>query len=358
MVGQLNLSKAQSSDYTNTIESLEIPAQSTDGVQEQEETEWSNSRANDFFGYFNQIPDLKNAIIMKAIWNVGKGYTADPETKVILDHIKGYGKDTFRDVLFNMEMNRRIYGDAYAEIIRDTESKELVNIKVLDPATMKIIRNRSGAIIRYEQTSKIPNRKVVNKFKPEDIFHISNNKVADQIHGLSDIEALESTILADQENFLDLKKLMHAQARPLILWKLKTDDQAKISAFVSKINEARKLGEDMFIPDDESIVTHEIVQINISQAIFEWRNDIRNKFYRTIGLPQIVPGAGGQSTESESKVIYTAFQQIVQHDQNYLQEQVWNQLYLKINLIHPESIIEELRQDTAKDGGLSLKPSE
>jgi hypothetical protein len=38
---------------------------------------------------------------MRAIWTVGKKIEADPETTVILDHISGWGKDTFRNILKN-----------------------------------------------------------------------------------------------------------------------------------------------------------------------------------------------------------------------------------------------------------------
>ena len=69
------------------------------------------------------------------------------------------------------------------------------------------------------------------------------------------------------------------------------------------MDQATQKGENIYIPDDDNTISYEVVQVNPNAMIMEWRNDIRNKFYRTIGLPQVVPGAGGSSTESESKVI-------------------------------------------------------
>lgn len=345
----LRIDTATVSDMANSVEAYEIDALNTDGAGDQKETTWQNTEWSTYWGYFNSVPDLKSAMLMKAIWNVGKGYETDPETKVLLENIRGWGKDTFDDIIFNMEVVKRVGGDAYAEIIKDDKGR-LINLKPLDPGSIKIVVDDKGIIKRYEQTSKVKGNKNVVKFKPEDILHLSNNRLADQIHGISDIKGMEETILAECENFNDMKKIMHRQAKPMIMFKLGTDDQSKINTFITKMDSATNLGENIYIPDDENSVSYEVVQVNVSQIILEWRNDIRNKFYRTIGLPQIVPGAGGQSTESESKVIYLAFEQLVEKDQRSLEKQLYNQLFLKINFIPPTSMMENLQQDAAKDG--------
>lgn len=349
-MGNFDLNRSQASDMTNAVKDVTVLAMNTDAATGQQETTYQNSRWSQQFGYFNKVPDLKSAIILKATWNVGKGYETDAGTKVILDHITGWGKDSFEDILFNLEVVKRIGGDAYAEIIR--LNNVIVNLKPLDTGSIKIVVDAKGIIKRYEQTSKIDG-KVQREFKPEDILHFSNNRLADQIHGISDIDAVEEVIKADNEVFVDLKSVMHRQARPMILWKLKTDDDTKIAQFVAKVDAARNLGEDMFIPDDEDMVTHEVVQIPVNNGIFSWTEEIRNKFYRTIGLPQIVPGAGGQSTQSESEVIYLAFEQIVEKDQKQIERQIKEQLGLVINLIPPTTLSKELQQSNIKDGDLS-----
>lgn len=355
-----DITAAQSSDMTNIIEDYSVSPMQTDGAQMQKETEWVNPNWSKYWGYFNAIADLKSAIIMKAIWIVGKGYEAqDTATKIDLELIRGWGKDSFTDVLFNLVVSSRINGDGFAEIIRDEDTSKIINLKPLDPGSIKIVVNSKGQILRYEQIDKGDRKKVVTRFKPEEMFHLCHNRIADQIHGISDIQALENTIKADEENFIDMKKLMHHQVRPFILWKLKTDDETKIAEIRQKIDKARNLGEDMFIPDDDDAVEYEIVQVNVQSAIFEWRNDIRNKFYRTIGLPQVVPGAGGQSTESESKVIYLAFEQIVEKEQKQIEEQIQGQLGIKLNLIPPASLQQNLQQDNQKDGALkAAQPSD
>jgi len=358
-MGNLDIKGTKLGDNTNQVTAYEVAALNVDTAQDLEETAWMNNRASIQWGWFNSNPDLKSALVMKAIWNVGKGYECDAATKVELEHIKGNGKQTFRDILFSLEVMRRIYGDSYAEIIRDEKTQKLINLKLLNPADIKVIFGKDGMIKMYEQINQ-ENKSKAAEWKPEEILHFQNLSMCAQTHGISEIDVLEPTLKADEESFADVRKVMHSQAVPLVLWKLKTDDVTTINDFVGKINRARALGgENVFIPDDENLVSHDIIQVNLSQAIFEWRNDIRNKFYRNIGLPQIIPGAGGSSTESESKVIYTAYGNIVENDQKYIEEKIWNQLYKKIDLIPPESLIPQLQADTKKDvGQLGVTPGE
>ena len=203
---ETNISSTDYSDLTNAMTSFSVDAVSTDGPADQRETEYMNPDWSQQLGYYKQIPELQASIDAKATWTVGKGFTADPQTTFILDGIKGFGKDTFNTILENMIRTYTIGGDAYSEIIRD-KKKNLINIKPLDTGVMKIICNRKGIIIRYEQTSKvgIPPK----KFQPEDILHFSRNRVADEIHGISIIPAVEQIILMRNEAMDDMKQLMH-----------------------------------------------------------------------------------------------------------------------------------------------------
>lgn len=354
MASSLDITNAQSSDMEGWTKTS-VVKKDTDGVSDSGETVYTNDWFTTGWGYFNENAELKNALILKTIWNVGKGYTTEPLYKVQLDRIRGNGNDTFGDILFNMELMRRVARDSFAEIIR-SESGALINLKCLNPADISIVYNNKGIIIRYEQTSK----NGIRKYKPHEILHFTNNRLADQIHGISDIESLQPTILAEKESFTDVTKVMHRQAKPFIIFRYKTDDEVKINKTITTINNLREKGEDLHIPDDDNILSYEVVQVNVSQVIMEWRNDIRNKFYRAIGLPQIQAGAGGQGTESDSKVIYLAFEQLVERDQRYIEDQIWAQLGIRINLIPPTSLSANLQGDEAKDAGqgLTFKPSD
>lgn len=346
----LDIDKAVASD-NEQVDAHEIPQMQMDGPSDQKETTYQITRANDYWGYFNQVGDLKSAIQMKAIWNVGKGYTTDTRTKLILERISGWGKDTFDDILFNLEVCKRVFGDAFAEIIRD-EDGTLINLKVLDPGNVKTIVNRQGIIKRYEFIS--PMLDSPQELKPEEVFHLSHNRIGNQIHGISDIEAMEKTILADDQSFEDLQKIVSFQAKPFIIFKMKTDDEDKINPFVEKVRKLRAKGDDLFIPDDENLLSWELVEVSPSSILLDWRTEVRNRFYRIVGMPLILFGASG-STESGGKIEYTGHEQVWEHDQRYLEKQLWNQLAIKIDLVSPVSLLDQLQTDESKDSNQGLE---
>ena len=350
----LNIGAATASSLSTTVSDVTVTPIQQDQVGNQEETIWQNHEWTKQWGFLNDVAEFHSAMIMKSIWNVGKSYQTDPETQVILDNITGWGKDTFDDILFNMDLIRRVGGDSYAEIMRDEEGT-IINLKPLDPGAMKIILNKKGVIIRYEQ--HIGGE--VEKFNPKDIFHLSHKRLGDQIHGISDLKSIEKTISAEFENFDDMKKIMHRQAKPMIIFKLKTDDTTKINAFIAKMDAATNKGENIYVPDDENTLSWEVVQIDITNTIIAWRTDIRNKFYRAVGLPQVIFGSGG-TTESGGKIEYLAHEQVFSHEQRYLEKQIWNQLALKIKLNPPTSLLENLQTDENKDAnqGMEIQPND
>lgn len=350
MANTLNITNAGLSDQSNIVTDFQGTPRDTDGATGQDETYYQNPNWAKQWGYFNDFPDLKSAIIAKAVWNIGKGWTADPEVTTILENIKGWGKDTFDDILYNMEIIKRVGGDAFAEIIRSADGT-IINLKPLDPSSIRIVVDKRGIIKRYEQVNKLPNgTKEIIKFELDEIFHLSNNRLADQIHGISDIDSIEAGLLADGESFTDTKKIMHRQAKPLIMFKVGTDDPTKLNAFISKMDQATQKGENIYIPDDANSISYEVVQINVSPMVMAWRDELRKRFYRVIGLPELLPSGGGDATESGGKIGYLSWEQVVEKEQRFLEMQIYNQLYIKINLIPPATLSMDLQKDNSKDG--------
>lgn len=350
---RFDLASSQASDYSS-LDAYSIPSMNMDSPQAQKENVWTNSKAHEYWGWFNQSDKVKNAVLMKAIWDVGKGWEADVHTTNILKSIRGSGKDTYKDILFNLDCQLSIFGQCYAEIITHNKKKISeggipVNLKPMSPLNMRHVYGNDGMLIRFEQINSIKEAEV--KFDPEEVFYIANNRIGDEMHGSSDLEALRKIILADSQNFDNMNQITNFQAKPFIVFKLKTDDTAKIAAFATKIKNARNLGEDMFVPDDENLLEYEVITVNPSAVLMQWRDDLRNAYYRGIGLPQIVPGGSGQGTESEAKVIFAAFEQIVEHRQKVLEDAHEQQLGLTINLTHPTMMSDILQVQEQKNAG-------
>ena len=347
---ETNIANIDTGDNKATFIDYSVNTAVTDAATGQKETEWMNSKASQYLGYYKTIPELKAAIDAKATWTVGKGFQADPLTTFFCNRIKGFGIDTFNTILENCIRSYHIYGDSFCEIIRDTKGF-LINLKPLDPGTIKIVANPEGKIIRYEQTSKTPGMKP-KKFKPNEIFHLAKSRIADEIHGTSIIPAMEWIILARNEAMDDYRKLLHRNIYPVRVWELDTDNTAKINTFKAKVAKAKYNGEDIFIPKGAVQTTIAGVPPNSSLDPKAWIEQLNKYFFEACGTPKIVIGNAADFTESSVKIVYLAWEQTVEEEQLYIEEQVGQQLGLSIELTFPATLQNELLSDQAKDGTL------
>lgn len=341
----MNISSAVASDLTTAFSSqadvtvdktYKVSAVQLDSPGDQEETTWFNSYWSTWLGYYKQIPELNAAIDAIAAWSIGKGYIADPETTLILDMITGWGKDTFNSIMSNMIRIYHIGGDAYAEIIRDEEGN-LINLKPLSPSVIMHVVDKKGRIKRYEQLSRVKGNKNII-FQPEEIFHLSRNRLGDEMHGEGIIKAVESIILMRNEAMNDWKRVLHRNVDPVWIHYLDTDDTAKINAYKAKADTARAKGENMYVPMDT-------VKVEISQAPIQtplvWIDALNQYFFQACGVPDIVVGSSKALTEASAKIAYLSFQQRIEEEQLYIEENCRNQLNIIIKLEFPARLQSE-----------------
>lgn len=351
-----NIANSALGDFKNTETLYSVPSMRTDGAGDQKETEWINTNWGNYLGYYKTIPELKVAIDAKATWTVGKGFTSNELTTLLLMTIKGNGKDTFNSILENAIRTYHIGGDAFLEVIRNPKGY-LINLKPLDPGTIKIVANRQGIIIRYEQISKI--KGVSKKFEPKDIVHLSRNRVADEIHGVSLIPAVENIILARNEAMADMKKLMHRHVKPIVVWQLDTDDTAKIAAFKVKGDAAMEQGENIYIPKG-AVLPPEILAVagNATLNPLPWIQQLNQYFFQATGVPQIIVGGSQEMTEATAKIAYLAFEQTIEEEQLYIEEQILSQLNLEIELDFPASLENDVITNKEKEGTMQASTPE
>ena len=347
----LNISKAtiptQPEDYS-------VPAVRPDSPTDIEETTWDNTKFFKWFGNYRNIAKIKKAIDGYATWILGKGYeTEDTITKVSLEDIDGWGEDTFQSVLWNMIVTKKIGGDAFAHVIRDEKTGTIINFKPLNPAYVRIVANKKGRIKRYEYRHAGKNENV--KYKPQEILHLCNNRVTDEIHGVSDIEAVEWLVEAQEEAMRDFRKMLHRNGVARVIY-VDTDDTTKINSLKAQWKEAIEKGDVMILPKE----TAEVKDIQGSlQDPLPWIKYLDNLFYMSIGVPRVILGGSEEFTEASSKIGYLTFEQIYLREQTELEADLWKQCAIKIKFNKPASIKNELLQSEEKNTGQTgFQPSE
>jgi len=340
-MAQTDIGSSERSSTTGFVD-YSVPQMSTDGVT-QDEFKWVNPEWQKQLGFYKTIPELQTAVDAKANWTIGAGYEADEATMLVLDGIRGHGKDSFNSILLNLIRTYIIGGDSFAEIITDKDGL-LVNLKPLDPGAITIVYNSKGRIARYEQDSKL--KKGVKKFLPAKMFHLSRKRIADEIHGISIIPAVEWIILARNEAMSDWKRVLHRNIDPLWIFHLDTDDSAQISAFKAKMDAARGKGENMYIPKGAVVPELVATSPNAGLTPLAWINQLNEYFFQTVNVPQIIVGSAKEFTDASSKIVYLAYEQSVKGEQLYVEEQIVAQLNILVELTFPASLQNEALSDS------------
>ena len=351
-MAEFNISGTQVSDLTNKMIAYDPGTVTLDGVTGLKEVEYVCTDYGKWLAYYRKVAPLKQAIDALVRWTIGKGFQTDSTTRFILDTIIGNGKESFNKILANLLRNYHICGDAYAEIIK-SENGMLVNLKVLNPARMKVVFSNKGQIKRYEYLSSTKDKQK-EVYQPEEIFHISRDRIGDEIHGTSLIEGLKDIVDMVQEAMKDQRTLMHRYVIPRIVWKLQADTDTEIDDFITKTENSTKYAENIYIPAEAA--EHEILAIpqNATMNATAWIEALNRYFWQATGGTDIVIGASTTLTESSGKIKYLSFQQNVEQGQLDVEEAVGQQLGLEIDLEFPAIMENELISDNKKDGDLGV----
>jgi hypothetical protein len=294
-------------------------------------------------GYYRQIPELRATINKLASWTFGRGIKGGEEQ---LKLIKGFGKDSARSVLKNQWRSALICGDSFAHILPGG------NVKPLNPDKIAILANRQGIIIGYAQEGR---EKI---YSPAEIFHLSYERIADEIHGIPFPEALEELIKSRNEGIADLRILYHRNIKPIQFFEVETDDISKLSSVESTINEAYKKSENVVIPAGVVKEIKRSATANYGTIdSLPYIKFLVRQFVTSCGMPEVIMGWGEETTEASASIIYLAFQQEIEDMQQYIQEQVEAQLGIKIDLEFPASLEQSLQANEQKRGiGTSTEP--
>lgn len=334
------ISNVITTDMTNTVSDYSVIDVDT-SINEYVPS-WSK-----YYGYYNAINPLSAMIDRKALWTVGRGYKCDTATSRSLSNIKGFGKDTANTIFYNAVKTYTIGGDFLAEKIKNKRNK-LTNLKPLNPGMFKIKASSKGIISEYEQIYPSGNDMKLQTFSPDEVFHLAYNRTADEIHGVGVVQKMENVLLKYQEVMNDIQTVFHRYVKPLIISEIDTDDSTEIAAYKSKLDSAVANGENLIIPKDTATIQRVSIPQFSTLDPLPYIKYLENEFFKSEGVPAIIQGIGGNSTEAEAKIIYLAWQQVVEWNQLFLEEQLKAQLDLNLNFEFPASIAPELLLDSSK----------
>lgn len=342
---ETNVSNTTISDMKGSVSEFSVSSVSPDSPNSLGETYWDNDYFETYYGYYRNIPELKAALDSLATWVIGKGIDTSDAIATRLSAISGVGVDSFKTIIRNQFLISLINGDSYAEIIRNDKGI-LINLKPISPSNMRVVFNDKAMIIRYEERNSSKN--TINTFKPEDIFHLSNDRLADETHGLSVVEACKWVIDARNEAMADWRRIAHRSTIRVMY--IDVDDTAKLNHIKTEYASAINSKELMLIPAKKGEAEFEDLTLPPHQAFLEWIRYLENFFYQAVRVPRVI-ATSENFTEASSKVGYLSFEPVYTEKQVWLEEHIKAQLYLEISFKRPPSLMDNMKTDEQKNTG-------
>lgn len=338
-MAQTDIQQVASTTLNTSVQDFSVQLQNLESA-EAEEFYYYNPHWSKWLGYYKSIPELKKAIDALATWVVGKGYACDDAVNSIMMRLRGHEKDNDDTLFFNMFVILKINGDAYAQIIRN-ENGTLINLKMLNPARVRVVFGRDGSIKRYDY---FQNNSEWKKIAKEEILHLINDKIGDEVHGCSVVEACQWVIDARNEAMSDTRRTLHRGT--IRVMEVDMDDTSKLANLKSEYAEAVKKGEVLFIPKGTSgIVDFKATDMS---GHLEWIRYLENFFYQAVGVPRVIASSENY-TEASSKIGYLSFEPIYTREQQILEAAFWNQLALRITFNRPPSLSTMLQTEQQKN---------
>lgn len=314
--------------------------QVTDGVTDSGENVYDSPKFSEYYGAYKELPLLKKAIDAFATWVLGKGFETDAGTKITLDHISGRGDEDFLAVLWNMKVVAKINGDSFAEIIRDEKTKTLLNLKPLSPNNVRVVFNKGGRIVRYEDR-RSKNREI----KKRNMLHFSNDRVADEMGGTSVVPVVKDSIESRKEAMNDFRRLLHRSSIRIMY--VDEDTPTRMANLKRDYKDAIKNGDLLLLPKGISEIPTDLSAPQTQHI--EWIRYLENFIYVAVGIPKVIMGSVDSIPESGGKISYLTYEQIYTRETREMEADLWSQLAIRVKFIPPASIESGMNNEADKN---------
>jgi len=336
-----DITQTTQADINNSRDDFSVDPKSTDGVWGDKETIQMFDSFTKWYGYYSSIPELKKAIQVYATWVLGQGYETDDRTKIRLEGITGSGEDSFTAILWNMLVMKKVNGDSFAEIIRNNKGT-LINLKPLDPARIKVYFRKNGTIKKY---SYLTGKKEMD-FLPSEIFHLVNDRVADNTHGDSVVESIQWLIDARQEAMRDWRRISHRSTVRILY--VEEDNPNRLANLKTDYKEAINNGNLLILPVKAGDASFADLQLPPIAQFLEWIRYTENAFYKAVGTPKTLAGDADGIPESGGKMVVLTHEPTYVREVKDLENDLWNQLAIKVEFNRQASLQDNVQEQEGK----------
>ena len=350
-MAEFDLNKATTTNFTANVPDFIMEAKALDVDNDSGETTHYFENAITDIGYYTNDPIVFSAANGLATWAFGKGWTSkNKKTIVEFEHFTGRGNDTFGSLMWNHEVMKLVVGDAFMNIIKNDKGDVIINLIPISPERVRII-SEGGRIKKYE----VWNGKKWKKIEIRNMYHTSNKRIGDQIHGTSQIDEIRKTIDASQEAEEDERVIKHRDKALGIVY-YKTNNAGKISFANKQIENAVKNGEMVGMPEETAKI--EPYPSKSSEDRQSWISSRENFTFATLGVPRSMITSDG-TTEVGGINGHLIFEVTYGKEVSDEEASIWNQMARRIRFNRPQSLAPKTQENQqANTGTTEIQPSE
>jgi len=326
---------------------------------QQTETSEATINFSKWHGQYRNIAELQGVIDRLAMWVIYGGddseATAEADIKFEneahrkrFEKFTGNGKDTPEEVLFNLFRMGKICGTSMGEMIRTSKSG-IINIKPLDPSTIKIKQKTDGSLEKFQQIQYKYNNKtgkkeeqVFKEIQLDKMFYIAWNRIADEITGIPTGEKLQKIIDWRHQAMEDLADLFHRYVKPFWVFYVDTDDDTEIKEFNQKVEDIfNKKGKNHITIPHETVQNHERLAVPQFSTLdpLNWIKHLERYFLISEGVPELISGIGRETADASARMIYLSWRIIAIANQKMFEKHIYNQTGIKLKLPRPVNIL-------------------
>lgn len=349
-MGFYDIDAATTTNLNNLFKDYSSPLKDTDIIS------WT-PQWDKWHGIYRDIPENQATIDVWCRWIVGKKIKfLDNKSEDIAKKIRGNGKDTFRKILINAKRTSKICGDSFTEIARDKAGR-LINLIPRNPGTITIIGNQKSRILKYvqfldntnvgnaqaavaaEMISSLMEAPITSSWDPNQIFAISNNRIADEIHGIPESEKLEKIGQWKKQASEDQSIIIRRYGKPTYFYEADTEDDTELDALTTKINKTITKFENMVVPKG---TLQQIQNVRTPQFgtidVIPWLSHLRSYYTEASGVPDLIRGKSDEVSLAAGKLNVLGFKEKVIMEQLEYAEEIEDQLGIRLEFEAPPEI--------------------
>jgi len=246
---------------------------------------------------YQEEPIIRACVDITVDAIVGDGWVIEGDTELHVKKVEKLFKAAdFQKFLQDTVTSLIIYGDAYAEIVRNG-SGTVQYFRPVDAATVRIDYDEHGDTLKFIQ--RVLHRRV--DFYPDEMIHFSINNTGGRVYGNTPIQSVVYTIQTKMSAYNFNAEYFRRNGLPRSIYTTKNLSQEQVNRMATTLRSATPQT-DILLNAGAGEVTHVLVApSNQDMQFVELMNFLRQEIIAATGVPPIFLGITEGSNRSNSQ---------------------------------------------------------